>query len=157
MVEGADRLRRRLTQVMPEKVRLAVRAALEQGAEEIVQTMRNFVHVDSGALRASIGWTWGQPPVGSFEVDSLKSAFQGERIRIYAGSKDAFYARWEEFGTSPGFSGDKAVNSKGRVRRVGRSHPGTRAHPFFYPAYRLHKKRVKSRVARALRKAVKAL
>lgn len=56
--------------------------------------------------------------------------------RVKAGDEKAFYARWVEHGT-----GEPAP---------------TTPQPFFWPAYRAQKKRVKARIARAARAAVKA-
>jgi HK97 gp10 family phage protein len=54
-------------------------------------------------------------------------------VTVHAGDDDAYYAPFVEFGTSRGAS----------------------ARPFFFPAYRLVKKRVKSRISRATSKAAK--
>lgn len=51
--------------------------------------------------------------------------------RVSAGARDAPYAAWVEFGTS-------------------KNEP----HPFFWPAYRLMRRRMKSRMNRAAKKAV---
>lgn len=51
--------------------------------------------------------------------------------RVSAGARDAPYASWVEFGTSK-----------------------SAAHPFFWPAYRLMRRRMKSRMNRAAKKAV---
>lgn len=139
-VEGAARVRRLLAQI-PAKVQEAAQRSLEQSAEEIVQLMRRLAPRDSGALANSIGWTWGDAPAGSMTLGTVKggkasgSIYGSMVITIYAGGKvagaDAFYARFQEFGT----------------RKM-------RANPFFYPAYRANKKRVRSRLTRAIRKAL---
>lgn len=134
MVEGLDRLRRKMLVTIPDAARKAVREALEKGAGEIVATMKAFAPVDSGALRDSIGWTWGDAPKGAMTLGTVRASKQGDlRITIYAGGGATFYARFLEFGTQ--------------------SMP---AHPFFYPAYRMNKKRVKGRITRTLKKALKA-
>jgi hypothetical protein len=69
-------------------------------------------------------------------------------ITIYAGSDEAFHARWVEFGTAPHLNGG---------RFAGSSHPGTAAQPFFYPSYRATRKRAKGRVTRAVNKAAKRI
>lgn len=122
---------------LPEKLRANIRQALEQSAEEITASMRRFAPTskgpDSGTLRDSIGWTWGRPPKGAFVVGRVaQSAESGTGITIYAGSQKAFYARWQEFGTKR-----------------------APAHPFFFPAYRLHRRKVKGRIMRAVNKAIK--
>lgn len=65
---------------------------MEEGAAEIVAEMKRLAPVQSGALRDSIGWTWGDVPAGSFTIADVRSGKNaGEqyatlRIRIYAGS-----------------------------------------------------------------------
>lgn len=68
-------------------------------------------------------------------VSSIKhrDASDSDKItqRVSAGARDAPYASWVEFGTS-------------------KSAP----HPFFWPAYKLLKRRMKSRMSRAGKKAI---
>lgn len=139
MVEGIAKMQRRLLKVVPDSVRVAVRQVLEQSAAEIVATAKELVPVESGALRDSIGWTWGDAPKGSLTLGSVRPAAAGTlRITIYAGNETAFYARWVEFGTEAHASGG-----------------GAAPHPFFFPAYRLNKKKAKARATRAVSKALK--
>lgn len=142
MVQGLDRLRRRLTQTIPAHLEKATAAAMEQGAEEIVAMMRRLVPVDSGALRDSIGWTWGDAPTGAMVLGKSKAVGGDGRkvITIYAGTRDkklgdldAFYVRFVEFGTQK----------------------GAKAQPFFFPSYRALRKRVRGRITRQMRKAIK--
>lgn len=140
MVQGLASLRRKLTKTIPDRVRERTRAAMEKGADEIVKMAKALVPVDSGALRDSIGWTWGDAPKGSITLGTSKPAGDGdERITIYAGTRnknlgdlDAFYVRFVEFGTR-----------------------NMTAHPFFFPSYRTLKRRVKSRITREMRKAIR--
>lgn len=118
---------------MPAHVEAAARRAMEKGAKELVAAMKRMVPVDSGDLRDSIGWTWGSAPKGSRVLAESASDSRGLKITVYAGNNEAFYARWVEFGTSK-----------------------SAAHPFFFPAYRSLRKRIKSRITREMRKAIKA-
>ncbi len=136
-VSGLGELRKKIA-ALPEAMRAEIRAALEKGADEMVAMAKRLCPVDSGALRDSIGWTWGEPPKGSVVLAS-GSTERGETITIYAGSSDktmgpadAFYARWVEFGT---------VNM--------------RAQPFFFPSWRALRKRIKSRNTRAVSAVMK--
>lgn len=118
----------------------AARKAMEEGATEIVGMMRAAAPEASGDLRRSIGWTWGELPPGTFMIDEIRSGQnEGEqyatlRIKIYAGSKDAFYGRFHEFGT---------VNMPAR--------------PFFYPVWRAKRAEfrnlIRTRVRAAIREA----
>lgn len=139
MVQGLDRLKRKLTVTIPARVRERTRAAMEKGANEIVAMAKNLVPVDTGALRDSIGWTWGDAPKGSTVLAQSSEIGGGERITIYAGTRDktlgdrdAFYARWVEFGTQ-----------------------NMAPYPFFFPSYRALKRRVKGRIKREMRKAIR--
>lgn len=150
------RLQRRLAAI-PKQVKEAVRPAMEKSAAEIVALARSLCPVDDGKLRASIGWTWGAAPSGSMKLAAETS---GElTITVYAGNDEAFYARWVEFGTQAGSRGDRVADARrgggNYTRKVYRDHPGTAAQPFFYPAFRLSKKRVAARTKRAIGKAVK--
>lgn len=143
MVKGIAQLNRKLTVTIPARVEAGTRKAMEKGAQELVDMMKRLVPVSAdgshgnapGTLRDSIGWTWGDAPKGSFTV--LKSSTGGEyaglRITVYAGNKVAYYARWQEFGTSK-----------------------MPANPFFFPSYRSLRKRIKSRITREMKKAIKS-
>jgi HK97 gp10 family phage protein len=131
---GLARFKRKLA-AMPAAAKAEIQAAMEASAEEIVDLMRRMVPVDRGDLRDSIGWTFGAPPKGTSVLATSSRSAAGSAglvITIYAGGGDAFHARFIEFGT--------------------KSMP---AHPFFYPSWRLGKKRARSRITRATNKAAK--
>lgn len=134
MVIGLSFLKRKMTVTIPARVREATRLAMAKGADEIVALMKARVPVQSGDLKESIGWTWGDAPKGSIVIGKVRSASEGsERITIFAGNEAAYYARWVEFGTQ---------NMTPR--------------PFFYVSYRQLKRRTKSRNTREMKKAIKA-
>lgn len=171
---GLDKLIRKFQQ-LPPKAEKEIRLAMEKGAEEVVilakslaplgiSTGRNSSN-NPGALRDSIGWTWGnKAPSGSIKLGSITNGGSGRRpgdlvITIFAGDDKAFYARWVEFGTKPHSISVKnaptmkrgGVNFGTRV-----SHPGaSTSNAFFYPAYRAMKKKIKTRISRAINKSVK--
>jgi len=120
---------------------------MEQGANEIVDMMKSLVPVDSGELRDSIGWTWGKRPKYSQAIAVVKSKLAGDlTITIYAGNSKVRYAHLVEFGSAPHING-------GMFK--GTQHPGTAKQPFFFVSWRTNKKRVKSRISRAINKAAK--
>lgn len=129
-----------------------IKPAMEDAAEKVCATMRSLVPVEQGNLRNSIGWTWGDAPTGSLSAGVDGS---GMTLTIYAGNEVAYYARFVEFGTAAGRIGNTATNSKGRKRKVRRNHSGTKAQPFFFPSYRLHKKQMVAAMRKAIRSAVK--
>lgn len=154
-ITGKDKLKRKLER-LPEAFKAAAIAAMTKSANDMVAMMKRLVPVDDGNLRNSIGWTFGEPPQGSriiTQTKPLKSA--GDiRLTVYAGNDEAFYARWVEFGTAPHTLGRR--QGKGKPK-TGALHPGSKAQPFFFPAYRIHAKKIKSRLTRALNKEAKRI
>ena len=145
-VIGLDRLRRKLTKTIPEAAQRRIREAMEQSANEAVALMKSLAPKQSGDLADSIGWTWGDAPKGSIALATSKNKSGNMRITIYAGGGDAYYARFVEFGTSPHVNGGLYAGSQ---------HPGTPAQPFFYPGWRVVRRRVKGKVTRAIKAAAK--
>jgi HK97 gp10 family phage protein len=123
---------------IPVAVRGSIREALEEQAEEVVAMMRRLAPSRTGTLRESIGWRWGsKAPTGTMAIATVGSEQSEDlTITIFAGGKvagnDAFYARFVEFGT---------------VKMTAR--------PFFYVSWRANKKRVRSRVQAAMRRAAR--
>lgn len=145
-VLGLARLRKKFRRI-PEIARDEIGKAMEAGATEMVSLAKNLVPRDSGDLANSIGWTWGDAPKGSMVLGTVRASKTGDmRITIYAGSDEVFWARWVEFGTSGHVNGGLFDGSK---------HPGTPAQSFFFPAYRAVRRRIKSRVSRAITKSAK--
>lgn len=135
-----DRLNRKLVK-LPAVAKQMIRQAMEAKANEIVAMMKNLVPVDDGTLRDSIGWTWGKAPKGSLTLASVQATGDSDMtLTIYAGNKEAFYARWVEFGTARHENGGLFAGS---------IHPGTTAQPFFFVSWRANKRRT----VRAIRKA----
>jgi HK97 gp10 family phage protein len=150
-VLNRDRLNRKLAAI-PELFKPEIRKAMEKSAAEIVSMAKGLVPIDFGDLQESIGWTWGEAPEGSVIIAQSQGA-SDMVITVYAGSKVAYYARWVEFGTAASQAGERIVRS-GRARVSGGSF-GMQAQPFFFPAYRTVRKRVRGRVKRAVTKAAK--
>lgn len=129
---GLHRLERKLARI-PARAKAEIRAAMEAAAEAMVATMKSLVQEETGALRDSIGWTWGRAPKGSGIVAQAKSRMAADlTLTIYAGNAEAFYARFQEFGTA-----------------------NTPAQPFFFVSYRAHRKNAKRRIRAATRKAAR--
>jgi len=145
MILGLDRLNRKLKR-LPELAEQEIRAAMEQGANEIVAMMKNLVPVDSGELRDSIGWTWGEAPKYSQRIASVKSKDGRLALTIYAGNSSVRYAHLVEFGTAPHVNGGLYAGSQ---------HPGSKASPFFYVSWRALRRRTKGRVTRAITRSAK--
>lgn len=133
-LQGLPELKKKLI-LLRTKTEAAIAPVMAEAGNEITEMMKRLVPVDRGTLRDSIGWTFGEAPEGSIKVGTFK---QGAlTLTIYAGSKEAFYARWVEFGTH-GSAG----------------HAATPAQPFFYVSWRANRKPVKRKIAKAIQEAV---
>ncbi len=146
-VRNRDALLRKLA-ALPPAVRSAVKQALAQGADQITDEMKRLAPKDTGKLRNSIVQTWGGGKVrySSLAGSSGEAGDPDLSVRISAGNSEVRYAHLVEFGTAPHINGGRFAGTK---------HPGTSPRPFFYPAYRANKRRVKSRISRATTRAVK--
>ena len=153
---------RRKFKALPDVAQTLIAKAMEEGADEVVALARHLVPKDDGDLRDSIGWCWGDPPKGARIIARSRKVKDKRdmRISVYAGNDKAFYARWVEFGTQAHSLAKGAdISSKSRrkraLQRTGVQHPGAKAQPFFFPAFRANRKKVKSRISRAITKAAK--
>lgn len=145
-ISGKDRLLRKL-RALPDIAEKRIMAAMEASANDVVSTMKRLAPVDEGDLQMSISWTWGDAPKGSMTVATVsRRRGGGPRITIFAGNREAYYARWVEFGTAQHLNGGLFEGSK---------HPGTRAQPFFFVSFRAHRRRMKSALSRAITRAAK--
>ncbi|WP_341989760.1 HK97-gp10 family putative phage morphogenesis protein [Azorhizobium sp. AG788] len=146
-LKGQDALRRKLLKMTPE-IRAQLEIAVLAGAQDVAKTAKALVPKRSGRLMDSIGAVLGDAP-STTATQALRgggSKADGIRATAYAGDDNAYYAGWIEFGTAP--------HKQGGLYK-GTLHPGTVAQPFFFPAFRTNKKRAKSRVTRAIKKAIK--
>lgn len=144
-IKNLEKLQKKLNK-LPAQVKARIRAAMEAGADEIVNLAKSLVPVDDGKLRDSIGWTYGRAPKGAMTLGKVQSVGGDLTITIYAGNSEAFYARWVEFGTAPHVNGGLYAGSQ---------NPGIAAQPFFYVSFRALRRRVKSRITRSINKAAK--
>lgn len=148
--KGRKRWHLRLEKLKP-AARIEIEAAAEKNAKEVAALARSWAPVsedgpNKGALKRSI------------KAEGL-SVGKAIRWRVVAGDEEAFYARWVEFGTAPGVRGQRAGHGGAKQAKSGRksyrTHPGTKAQPYFFPAYRALRRRIRNRNARALGRAVK--
>jgi HK97 gp10 family phage protein len=116
---------------IPKAVKEAVFPALMQSGQELADRMKALAPEKTGALKDSIVVT---PPGGTtpaYGTGGQRTARETQVI-VTAGNTAVRYASHIEYGTRH-----------------------AHAEPFFWPAYRLSKKREISRIARAINKAVK--
>lgn len=140
-MQGLDRLVRQL-RTIPQHVERATAVAMEAGAGEIVAMMKRLVPKDSGDLHDSIGWTWGDAPEGAMVLARSKSGGGSGRkvITIYAGNAQTMVGARTQFQLA-------------RIQEFGTQ--AMAANPYFYPSWRAGKRRVRGRIIRAMKKAIK--
>lgn len=141
-LKGLPSLKRKLKKLQ-EDTAPAFEIALASAAEQVTEKMKSAAPKKSGALRDSIGWTFGDAPKYSQRLAFFKKRLAEKTIQvtIYAGNSSVRYSHIVEFGSAPHKAGGQFA---------GADHPGTRAKPFFYSTYRSEKRRIK----RMLRKAI---
>lgn len=131
MSKQSDRLKARLNAI-PKAVKAAVVPALVQSGEELADLQRSLAPVDQGDLRDSIHVTLPGQATPAYSQPGGSTVAGENQVLVTAGNTDVRYPHLVEYGTAK-----------------------TTAQPFFWPAYRLKKKRLANRVKRAIGKAVK--
>ena len=131
MSSQLSRLSKRLNAI-PKAVRQAVQPTLIQSGEELAQRMRHLAPEDTGALKDSIEVTPPGQSTPAYSQPGGSTVARDNEVLVTAGNSDVRYPHLVEYGTAD-----------------------APAQPFFWPAYRLAKKRIANRVKRAIRKAVK--
>ena len=157
-ISGTKKLNNKLAAI-PKVARVELRKAVEKSAAEMANSMRSLAPVGrTGNLRASIGYTFGEYKAANANVRGAQSyGFSGDpelAVTIHAGDEKAWYAAFVEFGTVP-HNVAKGGGTKTAGSRAVIPHPGAAAQPYFFPAWRLGRKRAKSRINRAINKAAK--
>lgn len=128
---GIGRLKARLAAI-PRDVKEAVQPSLQKQAGAMAASMRGFAPEDSGDLRHSIEVTPGGHQTPPYSQPGGSMTVPENAVAITVGSSDVRYGHLVEYGTA------KAA-----------------AQPFFWPAVRLHNKRVKKAIKAAVGRAVK--
>lgn len=143
-IKGLRSLNRKLKRI-PQAAKTAAQESVVLGANEVANLQQNLAPHDDGELIESIVVT---PPGGMTppysQPGGRRRAKENQAI-ITAGSTKVRYAHLVEYGTAPHINGGIFA---------GTQHPGTSPQPFFWPAWRAMRRRVKSRVTRNIGKAI---
>lgn len=152
---GREALTKKLQKLVPEAEK-EYAVAIEKGARELANAIRAAAPVDSGEYRDSIEAMRASDRKRLSQV-GLTQTKDPHAWGVYA----SYIWRFIEFGTRAHvirprkldflswFRGGKLVT----VKEV--HHPGQAAQPHVFPTYRAMRKRIRSRVARAVNKAVR--
>ena len=141
-VEGLSAFQRKMA-LIPKAIIDEVRKELEKQATELVAMMRRLAPKDTGELANSIDWTWGQAPKGSIAIGTV-AASEGSalRITIYAGNESTVVTN----------------KTGGRFQKAKLQEFGTKnmpANPFFFPAYRSKRRKIRGALSRAVKRGIK--
>ncbi len=148
MTDGVTIKVRRKDELLKKFRRMAPAADAElekanrRSADEMVGLARSFAPKESGELAESIQAT----PPGRRPPGKVAKVVPAGAYAVTAGDERVRYAHLVEYGTA-------AHANRGQF--AGTTHPGTGRQPFFWPAYRLIRKRHRGRIGRALRAAIK--
>lgn len=128
---GMGKLQRRFAAI-PEAVKKAAMRDTVAAAEDIANRMRALAPVDEGDLKASIAVTPGGERTPAHSQPGGQVIVPENKVMITAGNNAVRYAHLVEWGTE-----------------------NAEAQPFFFPGYRLGKKKAVNKIKRGIRKAVK--
>lgn len=120
---------RKLTQALKDEVFALAIAELNDSAEDLARIMRSVVAFEEGDLRESIKVI---PDKAKATVVRVVAGSGKTMVRSGAKGRPYNYARAVEFGTVD-----------------------TRAQPFFFPTYRLRKKKMRTRMKRKITASIK--
>lgn len=126
-----ERLLRRLDAI-PKEVQEAVRPALEKSGQELVDRMKLLAPEDTGALRDSITMTPPGQSTPPYSQPGGSRVAKPNEVLVTVGNSDVRYPHLVEYGTAQ-----------------------APAQPYFWPAFRLTRRRIERRLKRAISKAVK--
>ncbi|MAY47160.1 MAG: hypothetical protein CML65_18145 [Rhodobacteraceae bacterium] len=110
----------------------AAEPALLQGGYEIAEAMEVLAPEDEGDLKGSIAVTPAGQSTPPYSQPGGAQIVPENQVAITAGNSDVRYPHLQEYGT--------------------RHHP---AQPFFWPGFRLARKRAENRIKRVMAKAIR--
>lgn len=131
MADQLTRLQKRLAAI-PKRVVEATQPSLQRSANELVDAMKALAPEDTGALKDSIVSTPGGQSTPPYSQPGGETVVPANAVAVTAGNTDVRYAHLVEHGTAE-----------------------APAQEFFWPAYRLLKRRLERRTKRDIGKAVR--
>lgn len=161
-VEGIEQFRRTM-RMMETEVRDGARLQIEKEATKVAALMRFAAPKNTGALAESIGWTWGDARAGGISARTATSGavydFLGVTLQaggVEGTSREQRRASgtrqrdWKRTGTFSSEKTDVAAYQEFGTSRMP-------ANPFFFPIWRAERRRVRSNIIAAVRRAVRRI
>ncbi len=144
-VKGLTEFKRKLARI-PKAAKEHAALSVVKSGNELAALQKRLAPVDDSDLKNSVTVT---PPGGTTppysQPGGSRQAHELQAL-VTAGNTKVRYAHLVEFGTAPHINGGWAA---------GTQHPGTAPQPFFWPAYRALRRRLKSRTSRDIRNGIK--
>lgn len=131
MADQLARLNARM-KAIPKNVREAVQPALKASGDELAGRMRQLAPEDTGDLKDSIAVTPAGQATPPYSQPGGSRVVPENAVMVTVGNSDVRYPHLVEYGTA-----------------------NAPAQPFFWPAFRLSKKRITNRIKRAIGKSVR--
>lgn len=135
---GISRVKRRLNAI-PKDVREALAPDLMKSGHELASLMKQLAPEKSGDLKDSIAVTGPGRSTPPYSTPGGESIVPDNAVAVTVGNSDVRYPHLVEYGH----------------KASGFSQVDVPAHPFFWPALRLLRKRLTNRMKRTASKAVK--
>ncbi|WP_268920608.1 HK97-gp10 family putative phage morphogenesis protein [Shimia sediminis] len=132
MRDGGLKSFQKRMRTIPRKVRKDIEPALMKSATEMAEAMEALAPEDSGALKDSIEITGPERLTPSYSQPGGSKVVPSNAVAITVGNSEVRYPHLVEYGTIE-----------------------APAQPFFWPSYRLLKKRSANRIKRSMSKAIK--
>lgn len=143
-IYGLQMLDRKLRRMAPKAI-AAAREAVIEGAHEVANLQQNLVPYDDGELHDSIHVTLPGQTTPPYSQPGGSTTAGPEQALVTAGNTRVRYAHLVEYGTKEHAAG-------GMFK--GATIPAIPAQPFFWPAWRALRGRVRGRITRAIRKSI---
>lgn len=128
---GLSSFQRRM-KAIPKAARTAVRPVLVRQGDAMADTMRSLAPVDEGDLWSSIAVTEPGQATPPYSQPGGSMVVPENAVAITVGHTDVRYAHLVEYGTTK-----------------------TQAQPFFWPAFRMSRKKAMAAIKRGIGKAIR--
>ncbi|MBA4776684.1 MAG: HK97 gp10 family phage protein [Rhizobiales bacterium] len=145
-LQGWDRLKRRLERI-PKAVREQTQPAITSAAQDVANVMKALAPVDDGDLRDSIEVTAGGQKTPPHSQPGGSTVVPENAAMITAGNSKVRTAHLVEFGTRAHIAGGMFE---------GAQIPAIPAQPFFFPGYRMSRKKAAAKIKRAMSKSIRS-
>lgn len=128
---GLNALKRRLDAI-PKEIKDELQKTLLKQANDLADSMRQLAPEDTGALKESITVTPGGQSTPPYSQPGGEHVVPENAVAVTAGDEGVRYPHLVEYGVAH-----------------------ADAQPYFWPAYRSHRRRIKNAISRAIPRAIK--